>query len=228
MGNLDLYEKVRKVPKNAQKPINAGRLKGMTDINPMFRIKTLTEQFGVCGFGWYYECIKQWIETVDNERVACVNINLYVKMGGEWSKPIFATGGSKLSTMEKSGLYVSDECYKMATTDAISVACKSLGIGADVYWSSDITKYSGNTKEQTEREEQEKDAQEKDAQETAKVEKMKIAPVKVQVLRKKCSDEGVPESKILSLYKVSDFSELTERQFRNINDNFHKIKEMQV
>lgn len=46
-----------------------------------------------------------------------------------------------LASKEKSGIYVSDECYKMATTDAISVACKQLGIGADVYWESDASKY---------------------------------------------------------------------------------------
>lgn len=46
------------------------------------------------------------------------------------------------ASKEKSGIYVSDECYKMATTDAISVACKQLGIGADVYWDSDRTKYN--------------------------------------------------------------------------------------
>lgn len=52
MSNLDLYEKVRQVPQEAQKTIGGGRLKGMTDINPMWRIKTLTEHFGICGVGW--------------------------------------------------------------------------------------------------------------------------------------------------------------------------------
>ena len=47
MENLELYEKVRSVPENAQKEIKGGRLKGMTDINPMWRIKKLTEEFGV-------------------------------------------------------------------------------------------------------------------------------------------------------------------------------------
>lgn len=51
MGNLDIYNVVRSVPSEAQKPILAGRLKGMTDVNPMWRIKTLTELFGACGFG---------------------------------------------------------------------------------------------------------------------------------------------------------------------------------
>lgn len=30
----------------------------------------------------------------------------------------------------------------MAYTDALSVACKALGIGADIYWSKDKTKYT--------------------------------------------------------------------------------------
>ena len=48
MSNLDLYNKVRTVPPEAQKKITGGRLNGMTDINPMWRIKALTEQFGIC------------------------------------------------------------------------------------------------------------------------------------------------------------------------------------
>ena len=44
--NMRIYNAVREVPKEARKPITAGRLKGMTDINPMWRIKKLTELFG--------------------------------------------------------------------------------------------------------------------------------------------------------------------------------------
>ena len=54
-NNLEIYNKVRQVPESAQKTIKGGRLKGMTDINPMWRIKTLTDLFGPCGIGWYYE-----------------------------------------------------------------------------------------------------------------------------------------------------------------------------
>jgi hypothetical protein len=150
--NLELYEKFRKVPETAKKNIGGGRLKGMTDINPMWRIKTLTEAFGVCGFGWYYEIVDQWLETAmaKDEITANVKINLYVKQGDEWSKPIVGIGGSMLVANEKNGLYVNDECYKMALTDAISVACKSLGIGADVYWNKDNTKYNDSKKENQE------------------------------------------------------------------------------
>lgn len=141
MGNLDIYDRVKSVPETAKKTIQAGRTKGFTDINPMWRIKILTEEFGPCGFGWYYTVDKKWVEAVSNEICVFVDIALFVKVGSEWSKPIHGTGGSKLATSEKNGVYVSDECYKMATTDAISVACKQLGIGADVYWDKDKTKY---------------------------------------------------------------------------------------
>lgn len=150
MNNLELYDKFRKVPETAKKNISGGRLKGMTDINPMWRIKTLTEEFGICGFGWYYEITDKWIETsmAKDEITANVKINLYVKRDNEWSKPIVGIGGSMLVANEKNGLYVNDECYKMALTDAISVACKSLGIGADVYWNKDNTKYNDGKKNQ--------------------------------------------------------------------------------
>ena len=141
MGNLDLYNRVRVVPEEAKKPIKGGRLNGMTDINPMWRIKVLTSEYGPCGIGWFYKPVKKWTEQAGGETVAFVDIELFIKVDGEWSQPICGTGGSKLSQNERNGLFVSDECYKMATTDAISVACKQLGIGADVYFGSDRTKY---------------------------------------------------------------------------------------
>ena len=49
MDDMTIYNLARSVPDEAQKPIAAGRLKGMTDINPMWRIKRLTEIFGPCG-----------------------------------------------------------------------------------------------------------------------------------------------------------------------------------
>ena len=148
--NLKIYNAVREVPTEAKKNIGGGRLKGMTDINPMWRIKKLTEVFGVCGIGWKYEIVDKWIETAmsKDEITANVIINLYIKgENGEWSEPIPGIGGSMLVASETKGLYVNDECYKMALTDAISVACKALGMGADVYWEKDTTKYNDTKKD---------------------------------------------------------------------------------
>jgi len=148
-NNLEIYNKVREVPQEAKKEIKGGRLKGMTDINPMWRIKCLTEEFGPCGIGWKYSIQNKWIETcmAKDEITANVQIDLYIKVNGEWSEPIPGIGGSMLVASERSGLYVNDECYKMALTDAISVACKALGVGADVYWQSDNTKYNDTKRE---------------------------------------------------------------------------------
>nr|DAH26590.1 MAG TPA: DNA repair protein RAD52-like annealing protein [Caudoviricetes sp.] len=143
MENLEIYERARQVPPSAQKEIQAGRLKGKTDINPMWRIKALTEQFGPCGIGWKYTITDKRLENgANNEVSAFVDIDLYIKVDGEWSDAIPGTGGSAFVASERNGLYTSDECFKMALTDAISVACKALGFGADVYWAKDATKYT--------------------------------------------------------------------------------------
>ena len=140
--NLDIYNAVRSVPAEAKKEIRGGRLNGKTDINPMWRIKKLTEQFGPCGVGWKYTIDREWLETGANGEIsAFMDISLYYKYNGEWSEAVPGTGGSAFIAKEKNGLYTSDECYKMALTDALSVACKALGIAADVYWDKDKTKY---------------------------------------------------------------------------------------
>ena len=140
--NLNLYERVRAVPDNAKKPIKGGRLKGMTDISPMWRIKKLTEEFGPCGFGWKYTIDGQWTQDgAEGVKMAFCNINLYIKQDGVWSEAIPGTGGASLVAKENGGLYNSDEAFKMALTDALSVACKAIGMGADVYWDKD-SKYN--------------------------------------------------------------------------------------
>lgn len=132
--NLKYWNALKTPPNNALKTIQAGRLKGMNDINPQWRIKAMTETFGVCGIGWKYTIDRQWTETVANgETLAFVNVSVYIRDGAEWSAPIPANGGSKLTAKESGGLYNSDEAYKMALTDAMGVAMKMLGMAADVY-----------------------------------------------------------------------------------------------
>jgi hypothetical protein len=135
--NLAIYEQARLVPKSAIKPIVNGRLKGKSDINPVYRIKRMTEIFGPCGIGWRYEIVKQWLETYGNEVKAFTHINLYIKWDGVWSEAIPGIGGAAFVSMESKGAYVSDECYKMSLTDALSVSMKALGIAADIYYSKD-------------------------------------------------------------------------------------------
>lgn len=143
MDNLTIYNKFRSVPQEAQKTIGAGKLKGFTDINPMWRLKRLTEEFGPCGFGWYIESEEHWQDAIGNEIGVFCKVALKVKHpeSGEWSAPIIGIGGSKLAGKGK-GEGIDDEAYKMAFTDAISIACKNLGMAADIYYAKDRTKYN--------------------------------------------------------------------------------------
>lgn len=149
MENMKIYEAARGVPQEALKTIQAGRLKGMSDINPMFRIKRLTELFGPCGVGWWYEITGKEItfDEITNQKCAFVDINLYYTdpETGHDSHAIPGTGGASFVATERNGPYMSDECYKMALTDAISVAAKALGIAADVYYKDDRSKYTRDT-----------------------------------------------------------------------------------
>jgi hypothetical protein len=154
MENLEIYNKLKEVPAEAQKKITGGRLNGMTDIKPMWRIEKLTEVFGMCGIGWKAPITKkEIIDGANGEKIAIVDIDLFVKVNGEWSEAIQGTGGSSFIANEKNGLYTSDECFKMAYTDAISVACKMLGMGANVYWGD--SKYQNKEEEITTKEQAE-------------------------------------------------------------------------
>ena len=195
MEKMEIYDRVRAVPDEAKKAISAGRLKGMTDINPMWRIKKLTEEFGPCGIGWWTKVTDRWTETVGDETCAFVDLELYVKVGDEWSKPITGSGGSKLATKERSGIYVSDECYKMAETDALSVACKKLGIGADVYFSADRTKYSQPVDDSK-----------------------KIGVNDVKILMDYLQKNGISSQKIIDRYRVKALSDLTQKRYIEITD----------
>ena len=147
MDNMEIYSQVCEVPKEAQKTIGAGRLKGMTDINPMWRIRTLTEMFGPAGIGWVAPIKRTWLDNGANGEITVnVECELSYKYNGEWSNPVSGIGGSKLVTKESAGLYTDDEAYKKAYTDALSVACKAIGMGAKVYWGADNTKYTGGAK----------------------------------------------------------------------------------
>ena len=134
--NLRFYSQGCEVPQDALKKIQAGRLKGMSDVNPMWRMKRMTEIFGPCGFGWKYVIEKQWLEQYGEEVKCFCNVLLYVRdpETKEWSEPIPGNGGSSMVSKERNGAYVNDEGYKMALTDALSIAMKPLGIGGNIWY----------------------------------------------------------------------------------------------
>lgn len=144
MNNMEIYEAVKSVPDYAKKEITSGRMKGKTDISPMWRIQILTEVFGPCGIGWWYVIKDQRLEKGGGDEVkAFVDIDLYYKWGDTVSQPIPGVGGNSYIAKENKGPYTNDECFKMALSDAISVAAKAIGVAADIYMGGDTSKYTG-------------------------------------------------------------------------------------
>ena len=144
LNAVEIYKSLSRPPKEALREIQAGKLKGKTDINPQWRYKAMTETFGLVGCGWKYEIQKLWTEPgAGNEKLAFAQVAVYIKEAESWSEPIVGIGGSKLVQMEKGSAVSNDEGYKMAVTDAFSTALKMIGVAADIYaglWNG--TKYS--------------------------------------------------------------------------------------
>jgi len=132
--NLRFWNALKRPPTTALRQISGGRLSGKTDINPQWRYEAMTKAFGPCGTGWKYSVNRVWNEPGHAGQVfAFADISLCVKIDDAWSDPIPGIGGSMLIEKEKAGLHSSDEGYKMAITDALSVAMKMIGIAADIY-----------------------------------------------------------------------------------------------
>lgn len=148
-NNMEKWDAMKRPPATALKTIKAGRLSGMTDVSPQWRLQVMTEQYGECGIGWYYTVERFWTEPgAAGELMAFVHVHLHTKTPEGWSAPITGIGGSALVAKESAGLRANDEGYKMATTDALSVAMKQLGVAADIYmglW--DGSKYKEQPKE---------------------------------------------------------------------------------
>lgn len=136
MDKMRFFEAAERVPEKFLSRIKGGNLSGKHSIDPQWRIRKLTELFGPCGQGWKVEPVRFWTEPGPNETVAAFcQVNLYWREDpqGPWSDPVSGIGGNQLVQKFSRGLNLNDECYKMAMTDAISVACKALGVGSLIY-----------------------------------------------------------------------------------------------
>lgn len=132
--NLAIWNKVNQVPNQFLKPIKFGALNGKSDINPQWRLQAMTQAFGVVGHGWTYRIVKLWTETgADGQMMAFSEVAVKTKVNGEWGEEFSGIGGSMLCQIASGKLKSNDEGYKMATTDALSVAFKAVGVAADIY-----------------------------------------------------------------------------------------------
>jgi hypothetical protein len=132
---LKIWEAVRTPPKDALKEIKGRRFRG-TDIDPMWRIFAMTQQFGPCGDRWGFEITgDEIIGPLDPSgqvlHVASVEVWYPGENGDRVTVP--GRGATYLVAKESGGLYLDDEAHKKSVTDALGFALKHLGVAADVY-----------------------------------------------------------------------------------------------
>lgn len=143
---VDTYRSRYSVPNEVRTAFHNGRFGG-DSIRPQWIIESLTNMFGLCGYGWYYDVVRTWTESSESEVKSFVEINLYYRIrcasgnpsDDVWSKPVHGTGGNTLSA---GGKKMDDDCFKKAETDALSKACQKLGIAGEVYMGTEVDKYT--------------------------------------------------------------------------------------
>lgn len=149
MENLKIWNSVKQVPQNFLKTIQFGYLKGKSDINPQWRLMAMTQAFGLVGHGWTYRITRTWSEQAPCGTVMCfAEVAVKTKLNGEWGEEFFGIGGSQIVELAKGAPKANDEGYKMAVTDALGVAFKSVGVAADIYFGNyDGSKYKSTCEE---------------------------------------------------------------------------------
>ena len=125
--NVSLWNELVTTPPEYLKDFKrAGGFAGKS-IDPVYRVRRLTEMFGPVGKGWGVVQEDQWSEAGSGAFV------VYVR-GHVWWRD---TDGTVYQTNSHTGGTVADrapdEVYKMAETDALGKCALDLGLAADVY-----------------------------------------------------------------------------------------------
>ena len=138
MNMMDKILSVRTPPSDAVTAISGGNLgkAGMSNINPQWRIDAMNSTFGVYGVGWKFEVVSvDTKDLCDGQVFVSAVIDLFVSdyETGAFLPPVRGYGGDKLVKVSGSKLFLNDEAYKSAVTDALGTAMKFYGVGADIY-----------------------------------------------------------------------------------------------
>jgi hypothetical protein len=127
-----LWNVLKRTDPKATKPFQRqGGFRG-TQIDPAWRLQTMTEVFGPVGKGWGWEQL-EW--TIAERMVfICCRVWYTDPVSGEkyFSGPQW--GGTEMIRKNKDGVErPDDEAFKMSMTDAIGKCFLQLGLAADIY-----------------------------------------------------------------------------------------------
>ena len=157
---------------------------------------------------------EMWLPVMDGANKAMKSLPYTYKVkeyaNGRW------TGGYTDKIVEAATMFDINKTIMRCLVKNLAM----FGLGLYIYAGEDLP----ITEEYESAKTEDKKEQEKAEQQFEDVGKMKIAPLKVDILKKKCSEENVPEDRILKLYKLKSVEDMTEKQFQNCMQYWEKVK----
>ena len=157
---------------------------------------------------------EMWLPVMDGANKAMKSLPYTYKVkeyaNGRW------TGGYTDKIVEAATMFDINKTIMRCLVKNLAM----FGLGLYIYAGEDLP----ITEEYESAKTEDKKEQEKAEQQFEDVGKMKIAPLKVDILKKKCSEENVPEDRILKLYKLKSIEDMTEKQFQNCMQYWEKVK----
>jgi hypothetical protein len=145
---------------------------------------------------------EMWLPVMDNTNKAMKDREYTVKKG------------KYESTVQPATMFDINTAIMRCLTKNIAM----FGLGLYIYAGEDLP-------EESEERKAEENAKAEDKKKTDEIGKMKIAPVKVECIKERCKESGIPEEKVLKLYKIAKFEDMSENQFRNAFDHWKEIVE---
>lgn len=129
--NTEIWDALGKTDPSQTKGFSrAGGFKG-TAVKPIWIQRRLTEQFGPAGVGWGVNEPKfETVHASEGEVLVYCTVSAW---HGSKENVLWGVGGDKAVSKNKNGLFVDDEAFKKAFTDAVGNAFKSLGVAADIH-----------------------------------------------------------------------------------------------
>lgn len=128
--NTKIWDALARTDPKHTKPFKrAGGFSG-TSVKPIYLSLKMTEQFGACGIGWGMGEPSFQVVPCGQEVAVYCTVGLW---HGAKDNLVYGVGGDHVAKTNKHGLFIDDEAFKKAYTDALGNAMKQLGMSADVH-----------------------------------------------------------------------------------------------
>ncbi len=128
MNKTEIWDRLSTTPASATSPYVTLGGQMLTAVDPIYRARKLTEEFGPVGVGWGWDVMREWVEDFGGTKYVFAKVQVwYIEPTGEPTIRYFGPQIGGAPSVDPS------ESFKSAITDAIGKCFSMLGLAADVY-----------------------------------------------------------------------------------------------